>query len=157
MAIARLMGQRSLCSRDRVGAIIVDADNRIVDSGYNGPPRGWAPIHSDSCLTWCPRAVPYVDEVVPPRDPHYDDCVSIHAEANALMFSDRTRRIGGTIYVSSGTCGGCAKLVANSGLVRAVYGSSVLHRDSEKWYDFLRECGIAVTLYEPSGREAPLR
>lgn len=81
----------------------------------------------------------------------YSDCPSLHAEANALMFSDRRLREGGTIYVSSGTCGGCAKLVANSGLARAVYADQTAtlnqhHRDSFRWYDFLRDCGLEVTL-----------
>jgi deoxycytidylate deaminase len=59
------------------------------------------------------------------------------------MFSDRDKRIGGTIYVTSGTCGGCAKLVANSGLVRAVYlTGGHAHRDSSRWYDFLVQCGV---------------
>lgn len=155
MATARLIGQRSLCDRDKVGAVIVDGDNRIVDTGYNGPPAGWSRVDPAmptdlGCMQWCPRAVPFADEVIPlhgsRRDPHYDDCPALHAEANALMFSDRIRRVGGTIYVSSGTCGGCAKLVANSGLVRAVYGGlgGKVHRDSERWYGFLRDCGLRV-------------
>jgi dCMP deaminase len=140
MAVARQVGQRSLCVRDQIGAVIVDRNNRIVDTGYNGPPRGWQPIHSDKCLSWCPR------NQEEPLHPAYDDCYSIHAEANALMFSDRTRREGGTIYVSSGTCGACAKLVANSGLEQAVYAPGPIHRDSHRWYDFLEACGVTVVI-----------
>ncbi len=166
MAVAQTMALRSLCSRDWVGAVVVSAQNRIIDTGYNGPPAGWQTIHTDACSSWCPRGAlshwrQHADEndelptIVTERDrcgplTDYSDCPSLHAEANALMFSDRRLREGGTIYVTSGTCSGCAKLVANSGLARAVYDvttrRTTLHRDSERWYDFLRESGLEVML-----------
>lgn len=173
MAEAKIIAQRSLCSRDQVGAVVVDRSNRIVDTGYNGPPAGFNPRRETHavdpqmpCHNWCPRAAysdwihnsagedcpSIVDDNAfhgPQKD--YSDCPALHAEANALMFSDRRLREGGTIYVSSGTCGGCAKLVANSGLIRAVYAPTqradgAPHRDSDRWYDFLRDCGLEVTL-----------
>jgi deoxycytidylate deaminase len=52
--------------------------------------------------------------------PRYDDCPSLHAEANALLSAERSERLGGTIYVTSAICFGCAKLIANSGLVSVV-------------------------------------
>lgn len=166
MAMARVIAQRSLCDRDRVGAVVVSASNRIIDTGYNGPPAGFTRHHTVDenkvgCTMWCGRARLSYDNIMQrkrlgnigafeePLAQDYSDCPSLHAEANALMFSDRRLREGGTIYVSSGTCSGCAKLVANSGLARAVYASSdradgASHRDSERWYDFLRDCGLEV-------------
>ena len=147
MDVARTMALRSRCSRDQVGAVVVSVNNRIVDTGYNGPPRRHHPSRDgSSCVMWCHRAMA-VSALIS-RDPSYDDCPSLHAEANALMFSDRRLRESGTIYITSGTCGGCAKLVANSGLVRAVYADAgnATHRDSERWYDFLRDADIEVTL-----------
>lgn len=47
-------------------------------------------------------------------------CISVHAEANALMFCSRTQREGGTLYVTGISCLDCAKLVSNSGIVRVV-------------------------------------
>lgn len=150
---AQLVGRRSSCERDQVGAVVVTAENRIVDTGYNGPPAGWGAIHSDGCTVWCPRAR---EADLHPEDallhPDYEDCVSLHAEANALMFSDRRDREGGTIYVSSGICYGCAKLVANSGLAQAVWVSSRrpggdAHRDPFRSHRFLEECGLVVTCY----------
>ncbi len=170
MDVARTVALRSLCDRDQVGAVIVSATNRIIDTGYNGPPAGFhvpGPPH-EMCTAWCPRAqagtandemiqealkeaqiVPSMKLPLHTLSLDYVDCPALHAEANALMFSDRLLREGGTIYVSSGTCSGCAKLVANSGLVRAVYAPSqredgAAHRDSEQWYKFLRDCGIVV-------------
>ena len=181
MAVARAVAQRSLCSRDRVGAVIVSKTNRIIDTGYNGPPSGWqTPGDNPSCSWWCTRAIkgtmrghkhkPDCSIVTTHhltctcgayREPQealesdYSDCPSLHAEANALMFSDRRLREGGTIYVTSGTCSGCAKLVANSGLDRAVYATTdreISHRDSGRWYDFMQDCGLEIIHYEPAER-----
>jgi dCMP deaminase len=149
MNMAIVISERSLCDRDRVGAVVVDKDNRIVDSGYNGPPRGM-PRDDSRCTNWCPRAAlpTWIGEagIIPMLDPAYDDCHSLHAEANALMFSDRRLREGGTIYVSSGVCGGCAKLIANSGLRRLVCDTSheAPHRSSSEWFAWLRLCNIEV-------------
>jgi len=158
MAVAKTIGQRSLCVRDQVGAVVVSAANRIIDTGYNGPPAGFPGSAIDGvwkipCTNWCPRAQTNIQSELGRRaqdhlDPSYGDCPALHAEANALMFGDRTQREGGTIYVTSGTCAACAKLVANSGLARAVYVGSgrFSHRDSQKWYDFMVDCGLEVTV-----------
>lgn len=150
MRVAETIGQRSVCSRDQVGAVVVDSNNRIVDTGYNGPPRGMYQLGGD-CRNWCPRA-----RASPMHDgshlsPSYDDCYSLHAEQNALMFSDRRLRQGGKIYVSSGVCSVCAKLIANSGLIEVVMldrgttsGVDDSHRKTNEWTEFLEKCGITV-------------
>jgi len=77
----------------------------------------------------------------------YQDCPALHAEANALMVCDRKDREGGTIYVTSGVCWGCAKLIANSGLSTVVVDATTYeknHRNTEKSYSFLEQCGITV-------------
>lgn len=150
--VAQVMAQRSLCSRDQVGAVIVDARNRIVATGYNGPPAGfhvplpqteegpWEPL---TCEHWCPRGKsgPTVETVR-----SYTDCPALHAEANALSVCDRSMREGGTIYVTSPVCFGCAKLIANSGLQRVVMllqNGDYKHRDPDQSLALLDQCGIA--------------
>lgn len=170
MQTAIAVGRRSLCSRDQVGAVIVTAENRIIDTGYNGPPAGWQPIHTDSCIIWCPRsAAAHWCETSEGEDcpdiatevnrnglsKDYSDCPALHAEANALMFGDRAQRVGGTIYVSSTVCMGCAKLIANSGLRRVVFQRPTIddkHRTPQLSIDFMAECGLEVTEYESPGR-----
>lgn len=154
MTVARAVAQRSLCSRDRVGAVIVDRDNRIVDTGYNGPPRGMPRNEQTDCRSWCSRAAHLNDTYeqmhgegyVP--NANYDDCPSLHAEANALMFSDRRLREGGTIYVTSVVCFGCAKLVANSGLETVVIDGALPahHRNGERSNEFMERCGLTVVI-----------
>lgn len=134
---------RSLCSRAAVGAVIVDVHNEAVSSGWNGPPRGF-PHGNRSCTEWCARA----QKPVADMDPGYTDCPSLHAEANALMMSDKTLRRGGTIYVTSHVCFTCAKLIANSGLSRVVVApdSETPWRTPDRGYVFLETCGVTVDI-----------
>lgn len=154
LTVAEVIALRSLCSRDQVGAVVVSASNRIIDTGYNGPPRNhWQSRNDEPCIKWCSRAIAnaFYEGAIDDLPPHitlpasYDNCDSLHAEANALMFGDRTQREGGTIYTTSTVCGGCAKLIANSGLVRVVYAAtSAAHRNGDKWVAFMEQCGLEV-------------
>ncbi len=143
MSVAYAVSRRSLCERDNVGAVIVNKDNRIIATGYNNPPAGFA--HNDQpCAFWCVRAITLVDKL----HPEYHDCFSLHAEANALMVCDRRDREGGTIYVTSGICFTCAKLIANSGLTRVVvaaqHSTSIVHRNCSRSINLLEICDLKV-------------
>jgi dCMP deaminase len=146
------VSRRSLCSRDRVGAVIVSHSNRVVATGYNGPPAHF-PHAERPCVEWCPRAQSaatarsaVVQDLL--VDPGYMDCPALHAEANALSVCDRSSRENGAIYVTSVVCFGCAKLIANSGLSTVVIPAGRtgmgIHRDPSRSYDFLRQCGLTV-------------
>lgn len=142
LAMAHVIARRSGCVRRQCGAVIVDKTNRIVATGYNGPPAGLMRGGRDAaCETDCERAQATAG---PPAT--YDNCFSIHAEANALMFCDRRARQGGTIYVTSAVCFSCAKLIANSGLTRVVM--KVLpedtHRQPKRSVSFLQSSGLVV-------------
>lgn len=141
MEMARVAGRRSLCAKAQVGALIADTTHRIVQTGYNGPPSGYR--HGlQPCNIWCKRP----SSLTP--SPDYSDCVTLHAEANALMWSDRSLRMGGTIYVTSHICWGCAKLIANSGLSRVVVRTDRAdqHRNPLASYQFLVDCGLGIDL-----------
>jgi dCMP deaminase len=137
---ARNAATRSLCSRDQVGAVIVDVHNEVISTSWNGPASGFE-HHDQPCVLWCARAQKDQD-----FDPGYNDCPSLHAESNALMMSDKTRRRGGTIYVTSHVCFPCSKLVANSGLSRLVVAPAHdhAHRDPGRGYTLLLNCGMKV-------------
>lgn len=147
--VARAVAQRSRCSRAKVGAVIVDPTNRIVATGYNGPPAGlevpWRHACDGSEGAFCVRGRygPKPETLL-----SYSDCPTIHAEANALSFCDRRDRVGGTIYVTGHTCHSCAKLVANSGLSRLVIcdpdEDKQAERAADASYELLRSCGILV-------------
>ena len=195
LSVAQVIARRSLCVRDQVGAVIVSQSNRIIATGYNGPPATFGA--NGPCTNWCTRstiqekivgwkatrAFPPGSEITKDTDGltwlvsgfhkreftddlkiamgmepiyeelavDYSDCPSLHAEANALSVCERIVREGGTIYVTSAICFGCAKLIANSGLWRVVVADGTgpveltkMHRNAEQSYAFLRNCEIKV-------------
>jgi dCMP deaminase len=101
----------STCSRRQYAAYIIAKNGRIVGVGYNGS----APNDIHCNQGGCPRAIENT-----PHGSVYDNCISIHAEANALLWSDQVMRDGGTLIVNGPPCYGCAKLIAGSGIKTVV-------------------------------------
>jgi dCMP deaminase len=109
---ARWAASRSDCERAKVGALVV-RDRRIVGTGYNGAPAG-----EPGCAT-CPRRLSGV-EPGSSYDTGSGQCVAIHAEANALLYTDRADLVGATLYVTREPCDGCMRLVKAAGIARVV-------------------------------------
>jgi dCMP deaminase len=119
LSIAAAVATRADCTRRKAGAVLVK-NNRIVATGYNGSPAG-----DKGCLTdgACPRGhLAYSD--LPPSS-SYDTgpgtCIAVHAEANCLLYADRDRTEGGTLYVTGVPCPGCEKLLRASGVRMVVW------------------------------------
>jgi dCMP deaminase len=118
LGIAASVATRADCRRRRVGAVLV-ANNRIVATGYNGAPSG-----GPSCLAGqCPRGLQGAAQVAPGSS--YDtgpgSCIALHAEQNCLLYADRSRAEQATIYVTHEPCEGCRRMIAGSGVDRAVW------------------------------------
>jgi len=114
MGIAEAVATRADCSRAQVGAVIVTPDQRIVATGYNGAPSG-----TPGCLTSgaCPRATVGKD-----YGSSYDTgpgaCISVHAEANAIIRASWTDMEGSTLTTTKKPCDGCWKLILATRLAR---------------------------------------
>jgi dCMP deaminase len=143
MEMADAISKRSRCSRAQIGAVVVSKDQRISSTGYNGPAAS-LDVEGD-CINWCPRA-----QGLTTLDNTYDACPSIHSEANALLYVDRSRVEGGTIYITDVACLQCAKLVSNSGVARVVMrvSSTAAHRKPEATIEYLKKCNLEVTILE---------
>jgi dCMP deaminase len=141
MQMADAVAKRSRCSRAQIGAVVVSANQRIASTGYNGP-AATLDVEGD-CIDWCPRA-----QGIAPLDNMYDACPSIHAESNALLYVDRSRIEGGTIYITDVACLQCAKLVSNSGVKRVVMrvASTAAHRKPDTTIEYLKRCNLDVTI-----------
>lgn len=148
MTTARAIAARSRCDGRQVGAIIVSKDNAYSVVGYNGPPRGWDGLQASktnqtaSCSSWCPRRLS--DE----QTASYDNCISIHAEANALIKADYSRIEGGSLFVTSSICWDCGKLVANSRILRVhmiIDPERDKHRNPYRTIDFMTSSGLEVS------------
>jgi dCMP deaminase len=115
--LAEAVSLRADCRRRQVGCIIVDENFRVISKGYNGAPAG-----DPGCLSGaCPRGLLDEDHLATFTD--YDrgpgKCISLHAEANALLYAGREVR-GGTAYVNYTPCPTCTKLLAGAGIRRVV-------------------------------------
>ncbi len=143
MQVADAISHRSRCSRAQIGAVVVSKDQRISSTGYNGPASLFPT--EDECMSWCPRA-----QGLTTLDNTYDSCPSIHAEANALLYVDRSRVEGGTIYITDAACYQCAKLISNSGITRVVMriGTRAAHRLPDATVDYFKKCNIDVVITE---------
>lgn len=49
MKIADIAKRRSNCMKSSVGCVIVNDNNRVVSTGYNGTPRGLISCYKDGC------------------------------------------------------------------------------------------------------------
>lgn len=119
--IAKEVARRSTCLRRRYGAVIVNHDE-IVSTGYNGAPRG-----ETNCIDrqFCKR-----EQMNVPKGERYELCVSVHAEANAIISAARRDMIGGTIYITGlehddsyanpAPCIMCRRLIVNAGITHCI-------------------------------------
>ncbi len=107
MGIALMAAHRSKDPNTRIGACIVDSDNKIVSLGYNGMPRGC----SDDEFPWeregdsLETKYPYV----------------CHAELNAILNSAGKNLQGCKIYVPLFPCNECCKAIIQSGIKEVIY------------------------------------
>ncbi len=107
MAVAVLSSLRSKDPNTQVGACIVNADKKIVGTGYNGFPIGC----SDEELPW-EREGNTLDTKYP---------YVCHAELNAILNSISRDLKGCTLYVRLFPCNECAKAIIQSGIKTVVY------------------------------------
>jgi len=131
--LASATSTRATCSRRRHGAVIVKG-RRIVATGYNGGPSGYPHCEDGAC----PRA-----DSETPQGYDYDNCIAIHAEANALLFSSPEERERASLYCTGAPCFGCAKLIANSG-VSEVVAAGGRYEGWDEVRGFLQRCGVRV-------------
>ncbi|MDR0822830.1 MAG: dCMP deaminase family protein [Endomicrobium sp.] len=112
MKLAWLVAERSTCLRHHVGAVIV-RDKRILTTGYNGAAAG-----VKDCLTLgCLR-----NQLNIPSGQKHEICRAIHAEQNAIIQGGYhgINIKGATLYCTHSPCILCAKMIANSGIIKVI-------------------------------------
>ena len=122
MGVALLAAERSKDPNTQVGACIVDEDNRIVSTGYNGFPYGC----SDDEYPWS-------REGKNAEDTKYGYVV--HAELNAILNARGRSVVGTRLYVALFPCNECAKAIIQSGIREVIYLSdkSAQHADLQAY------------------------
>ncbi len=105
MGVALLAAKRSKDPNTQVGACIVNNDNIIISTGYNGLPYGC----SDDVFPWVREGA----------DTKY--AYVVHAELNAILNATGKNLRGTRIYVDLFPCNECAKAIIQSGIKEVVY------------------------------------
>ena len=142
MGVALLASRRSKDPNTQVGACIVDENNVILTTGYNGFPVGC----SDDEFPWDREGentkYPFV----------------VHAELNAILNASGKSLKGARIYVDLFPCNECAKAIIQSGIKEVVYLS-------DKYADtpgvkasklMLTTAGVKLTQFRPHIEELVL-
>jgi dCMP deaminase len=111
LKIAALVSTRATCVRRQVGCVIVDKNNHIKATGYNGVPKNF--IHCTDVP--CGGHINKSSEGL-------DSCKATHAEQNALLQCNNVMEID-TIYCTTSPCITCSKLIANTSCKKVVYAN----------------------------------
>ncbi len=105
MGVSLLAAKRSKDPNTQVGACIVDENNIILSTGYNGFPFGC----SDDDYPWEREGENTKYKYV------------VHAELNAILNANGKSLKGARIYVDLFPCNECAKAIIQSGISEVVY------------------------------------
>lgn len=100
--LAKLVSVRSIDPSTHHGCIVVDKNNRIISTGYNGPIQG------------------VDDSEIPLIRPDKYFYFS-HAEQNAIMFCAADME-GSTVYITGRPCSTCTRMLLQKGVKRIVCG-----------------------------------
>lgn len=103
MQIADDVSVRSPDPTTKHGCVIVDKNNRIISTGYNGPVKG-------------------LDHSIVDLDRPGKYNWMIHAEDNAVLFS-KCDLDGCTAYITGHPCADCFRRLAQAGVKRVCYGN----------------------------------
>ena len=103
LSLAATIAQWSKDPRTKVGAVAVGSARQLLESGYNGPPRGVRDL--DERLE---RPAKYL--------------WTAHAEENLVAHAARKQLEGSTVYVTHLCCAACARMLINAGVATVVVG-----------------------------------
>jgi len=115
MALAFTAARRANCRGRKVGAVLVKED-RVIATGYNGTPQGITNCLDGGCLR-CSDRTSFVSGT------HYDLCICVHAEANALLTAGRygASTDQTVVYTTDQPCFACSKQLIQAGVAKVYY------------------------------------
>lgn len=119
MGLCLIVASRSKDPNTQIGSLIVDENNRIQGTGYNGPPK---------CI--------YDTDIEWDRKSKYK--YIIHAEANAIDYAIGNLK-NSTLYVTGRPCLECMKRILSKGIKKVLYGSQKISMISEENWEETKE------------------
>ena len=144
MGVALLSGKRSKDPATQVGACIVNHQNKIVGTGYNGFPMGL----SDDVFPWT-KDGQYLDTKYP---------YVCHAELNAILNNIGINLEGCKIYTALFPCNECSKAIIQSGIKEVIYLSDK-HAAKDSFIaskKMLATAGVAIRKINAANRQVVL-
>ena len=145
MGIALLSAKRSKDPNTKVGACIVDDDNKVVSIGYNGMPRKI----DESKISWNKGEG---------LDSKY--LYVCHAEFNAILNTRNGSALQGCrLYVTLFPCNECAKAIIQTGIKEVIYlDNKYADQISTQASKLMLELsGVKLTKYQGRFSEAILK
>lgn len=138
MGIAMLSAQRSKDPDTQVGACIVNQNNIILGTGYNGLLKGT----KDDEINWSRDNVDIKDTKYP---------YVIHAEQNAIINSNQNNLQGARIYVTLFPCSNCAKNIIQNGITSVYYMDDKYNQepDGQMAIKLFKMAKIEIILLKP--------
>ena len=128
MSIAKLAAQRSTCRRRKVGCVLVNQDNYIISTGYNGVPKKVTHCIDNAC-----------EGVESESGTNLDSCLALHAETNAIAHCNNISSLN-AIYITCSPCMSCAKLISATNCKSVYYGQP--YAGIEIIDKYFKACGI---------------
>jgi len=129
--LANTVATRADCTRRQVGAVILDAQHRVISTGYNGYPAG-----RPGCLSAgaCPRGTRSHTEI--PKDAPYVGtsvvCEAIHAEENAILYARQDLR-DCTLYSTQPPCPNCQRFIKGAGVMLVIWPGAEFGSPMQYW------------------------
>ena len=138
MGVAELAAKRSKDPNTKVGACIVNPNNIILSTGYNGMPIGC----NDDDMPW-------------DREGSFENskyAYVCHAELNAILNCDGRSLVGSTLYVTNFPCNECAKAIIQAGIRKVIfkedkYPDSDATKVAKKLFEY---CGVYIIPFDIS-------
>lgn len=132
-SIAKTVANWSKDPSKKIGAVIVDQQNRIVSTGFNGIPRGV--LETDERL----------------NNKEIKRSITIHAEENAILFAKRDLTNCRLFIYGLPPCAHCCAMIIQSGISEVNYMVPKEYEISDFWSDniklghnILKERGLCV-------------
>lgn len=111
----------------KVGAVAVGSSKQILETGFNGLPRGVQDL--DERME---RPAKYI--------------WTAHAEENLVAHAARKQLEGSTVYVTHLCCNACARMLINAGVAKVVVGDGKTAMPVEQF-------DAATTMFDEAGVE----
>ena len=113
--LASLVATRATCRRRRVGCVLVNEQDHVMATGFNGVSKGAVHCLDAPCKGALSKSGADLNQ-----------CLAIHAENNALIQCSNISAIR-TVYCTVSPCLDCMNLLINTGATRLVFGELYSH------------------------------